>query len=107
MAAAKILLQKDDVPMPWEYDICKYHKHEVTAECERKHAVVASEWDFDEDSAHGPQVQQPRRSPRSTAGAQAPSYVHNSSKQKQKPKPKSPPTVVRGKLKGVKRSKTG
>lgn len=95
MAAAAILLQDDDAPMPWEFDVCQYHKHEVTAECERKHVVVASEWDFDEGPAHGPR----------TAGVQAPSYVRNSSKPK--PKPKSPPTVVRGKLKGVKRSKTG
>jgi hypothetical protein len=106
MAAAEILLQEDDVSMPWEYDICQYHKHEVTAKCERKHVVVASEWDFDEGPVHVSQVQQSRRSPRSTAGAQAPSYTHKASDRKPKSLPK-PPTVVRGKLKGVKRSKTG
>jgi len=104
MAAAAILLEDDDVPMPWKYDICQYHRHEVTAECERKHAVIASECDLD----GGPvdvQTQQPRRSPRRTGGAQAPSPTHKSSPQKPKNAQKLSP-VARGKLKAVKRSKT-
>ena len=36
MAAAAALMQEDDVPMPWEFDVCQYHKHDFTAKCERK-----------------------------------------------------------------------
>ena len=36
MAAAAVLLQEDDVPMPWEHDVCQYHKHDFTVKCERK-----------------------------------------------------------------------
>jgi hypothetical protein len=101
MAAAEVLMEDDDVPMPWEYDICQYHKHEVTPECERKHVVVATQWEFDGGSP-GVQAQQPRRSPRSTDGAQWPSDTHKSSPQKPKNAQKLAP-VARGKLKAVKR----
>ena len=101
-------MERDDAPMPWEHDLCQYHKHEVTAECKRKHPRIASEWDFDEG---GPglqvqvEVQQPRRSPRSTGGARAPSYTCKSSERKSK-KSAAPKleTVQRGKLKRVRRS---
>jgi hypothetical protein len=106
MAAAAIMLQEDDVPMPWEYDICQYHKHEVTAECERKHVQIASVWEFDEGPS-GSQVQQPRRSPRGAGEAQAPSYADKTSGKKLKKNLPKLPTAVRGKLKAVKRSKTG
>ena len=111
MSAALILLQGDDVPMPWEFDICQYHKHDVTAECERKHARIASEWDFDEGPSLGLQVQQPpqhyvvRRSPRRTGRAQAPSYTYRSPEQKTKNASKGS-SLAPGKLKRVKRSKT-
>lgn len=44
MAAAATLMEEDDVPMPWEFDVCQYHKHDFTAKCERKvdTPVVAS-----------------------------------------------------------------
>lgn len=29
-------MEEDDVPMPWEFDVCQYHKHDFTAKCERK-----------------------------------------------------------------------
>jgi hypothetical protein len=106
MAAAAVLLEDDDVPMPWEHGICQYHKHEVTAEFERKHVVVASEWDFDGGPSLGLQVQPPRRSPRSAGGVQAPSYTYKPVERKSKSAPK-PSSVARGKLKAVKRSKTG
>lgn len=100
-------MQEDDAPMPWEFDLCQYHKHEVTAGCERKHVAIASEWDFNE-GAPGLQVQQqPRRSPRGIGGAQEPSYTCKS-KGPQPSKKSAPPKLdvaVRGKLKRVKRSK--
>ena len=36
MAAAAVLLQEGDVPMPWECNVCQYHKHDFTMECERR-----------------------------------------------------------------------
>jgi hypothetical protein len=42
MSAAAILLQDDDVPMPWEFDFCQYHKHDFTVRCERRIDTTAA-----------------------------------------------------------------
>jgi len=95
-------MEDDDVPMPWEHNICQYHKHEVTAACERKHVVVATQREFDGGASPSAQAQQTRRSLRGTDGAQGPSNTHKASPQKPKGASKLVP-VARGKLKAVKR----
>ena len=94
--------------MPWEFDLCQYHKHEVTAGCERKHVQIAREWGFDEGVVGLQVQQQPRRSPRGMGEAQEPVCASNSKEPKSSKKSAAPKlnVAVRGKLKRVKRSKT-
>lgn len=56
-------LDDDDVPLPWEADLCQYHTHEITVPCEGSEGLSTPSGDVEQL----PLPPTPRRSPRTSS----------------------------------------